>query len=129
MDDEKGPQLFKVDPAGHFLGFKACAAGLKEQEATNLLEKAVKRAEEADGGVAAAAAGGGGGGGGEAAGPRVSLVGEEAVRLAISTFQSLLTADFKAEEIEVGVATAGAPFRVLATAEVEGHLSALAERE
>ncbi len=136
MDDEKGPQLFKVDPAGHFLGFKACAAGLKEQEATNLLEKAVKRAEEADGGVgggggvaAAAGGGGGGGGGGEAAGPRVSLVGEEAVRLAISTFQSLLTADFKAEEIEVGVATAGAPFRVLATAEVEGHLSALAERE
>jgi 20S proteasome subunit alpha 1 len=130
VDDEKGPQLFKVDPAGHFLGFKACAAGLKEQEATNLLEKAVKRAEEADGGGAGAGAGGGGGGsGGEAAGPRASLAGEEAVRTAISTFQSLLTADFKAEEIEVGVAAPGAPFRVLATAEVEAHLSVIAERE
>lgn len=27
FDDEKGPQLFKVDPAGHFLSFKATAAG------------------------------------------------------------------------------------------------------
>ncbi len=127
VDDEKGPQLFKVDPAGHFLGFKACAAGNKEAEATDLLAKAVKRAEEADG--AGAGAGAAGGGGGEAAGAHVSLVGEEAVRLAISTFQSLLTADFKAEEVEVGVCVAGAPFRVLATAEVEAHLSAIAERE
>jgi 20S proteasome subunit alpha 1 len=136
VDDEKGPQLFKVDPAGHFLGFKACAAGLKEQEATNLLEKAVKRAEEGDGGATAAAAAGGGGGpgaGGAAAGEPparfASLAGEEAVRLAISTFQSLLTADFKAEEIEVGLAAPGAPFRVLTTAEVEAHLSVIAERE
>ena len=22
IDDEKGPQLYKVDPAGHFLGYK-----------------------------------------------------------------------------------------------------------
>ena len=96
-----------MDPAGHYLGYKACSAGVKEQEATNLLEKAYKKSEEASSAIA----------------------GEEAVRLAISTFQSLLTADFKAEEIEVGVSYANAPFRVLGTAEVEAHLSVIAERE
>jgi len=25
VDDEKGPQLFKVDPAGHYLGYKVRA--------------------------------------------------------------------------------------------------------
>lgn len=44
IDDEKGPSLFKNDPAGHYLGFKACAAGGKEQEANNFLEKRVKAA-------------------------------------------------------------------------------------
>ena len=60
---QQGPQLFKVDPAGHVLGFKvpnriklrglcldtwklgffqACASGSKEQEANNFLEKRVK---------------------------------------------------------------------------------------
>jgi len=37
--DEKGPQLFRCDPAGHYLGYKACSAGAKEQEANNFLEK------------------------------------------------------------------------------------------
>ena len=107
VDDEKGPQLFKVDPAGHYLGYKACSAGVKEQEAANLLEKAYKKAEESG----------------------KSVGGDEAVRLAISTFQSLLTADFKAEEIEVGLSVAGQSFRVLGTSEVETHLSAIAERD
>ena len=42
VDEDKGPQLFKVDPAGHYYGYKACAAGVKEQEATNSLEKKVR---------------------------------------------------------------------------------------
>merc|ERR1712085_58712 len=40
VDDEKGPQVLKVDPAGHFLPFKGTASGAKEQEATNFLESA-----------------------------------------------------------------------------------------
>ena len=104
VDDEAGPQLFKIDPAGHFLGYKACAAGVKEQEASNLLEKAFKKVGETGEPV-------------------------DAIKVAIATFQSLLSADFKADEIEVAVAARGARFRVLSTAEVEAQLVALAERD
>lgn len=43
IDDENGPQLFKVDPAGHFMGYKATATGEKEQSANNNLEREFKR--------------------------------------------------------------------------------------
>ena len=104
VDDEAGPNLYKIDPAGHFLGYKACSAGIKEQEAANLLEKAYKKAADDN-----------------------TVI--DPIRIAISTFQSLLSADFKAEEIEVGLAAKGARFRVLTTAEVEAHLVALAEAQ
>ncbi|XP_039031504.1 proteasome subunit alpha type-6-like isoform X2 [Hibiscus syriacus] len=42
IDEEKGPQLYKCDPAGHFYGHKATSAGSKEQEAINFLEKKMK---------------------------------------------------------------------------------------
>jgi len=31
-----------VDPAGYYSGYRACSTGKQEQEATNLLERAVK---------------------------------------------------------------------------------------
>merc|ERR1712190_591946 len=43
IDDEKGPTLYQVDPAGNFFGYKAAAAGTKDQEAFNALEKIVKK--------------------------------------------------------------------------------------
>jgi len=57
------------------------------------------------------------------------LDGAEAVRLAIATMQGVLSADFKAAEIEVAVVRAGERFRVLGDAEVEAHLNAIAERD
>merc|ERR550514_1165544 len=33
VDDEKGPTLFKIDPSGNYFGYKAAAAGTKDQEA------------------------------------------------------------------------------------------------
>lgn len=43
IDDEKGPQLFKCDPSGHYFGYKAAAIGSKEAEASNHLEKILKK--------------------------------------------------------------------------------------
>ena len=45
IDDEgetKLPQLFRCDPAGYYVGYKATSAGQKEQEANNWLEKRYK---------------------------------------------------------------------------------------
>lgn len=103
VDDEKGPQLYRVDPAGHYLGYRASAAGSKEQDAINFLEKKVKVG--------------------------TALPTEEAVRLAIATMQSILSSDFKAAEIEVSVARAGERVAVLSEADIDAHLTVLAERD
>ena len=42
IDDERGPSLFKCDPAGYYVGYRATSAGPKEVEAVNFLEKKVK---------------------------------------------------------------------------------------
>jgi len=39
VDFERGPQLYKFDPAGYYIGYRATAAGPKMQEALNFLEK------------------------------------------------------------------------------------------
>jgi 20S proteasome subunit alpha 1 len=117
VDEERGPQLYKVDPAGYYVGYKATAAGAKDQEAINHLEKRHK--------AAAAAAGAG-------AAPGYTL--DETVQAAISALQHVLAEDLKAGDLEVGVAAAGeggeeASFRVLGEAEVEEHLVAISERD
>lgn len=43
IDPERGPQIFKIDPAGYYVGFRATAAGVKQTEATNFLEKQFKK--------------------------------------------------------------------------------------
>ena len=42
LDSEFGPQLYKCDPAGAYVGYKATASGTKDQEAINFLEKKFK---------------------------------------------------------------------------------------
>lgn len=107
VDDEKGPQLFRVDPAGHFLGYKASAAGVKEQEAVNLLENHFK----SDAGAAGA------------------MSADETIRAAITTMQGILTSDFKAAEIEMSIVKGDERVRYLTEAEIDAHLTAIAERE
>jgi len=109
VDEEKGCQLYKVDPAGYFVGYKATAGGVKEQEATNWLEKRHKGIE---------------GGGLQ------SLAHDDAIQTAILGLQNVLGEDLKPNDIEVGVASLDlGTFRVLADGEIEEHLVAIAERD
>lgn len=101
VDDEKGPQLFKMDPAGHVLPFKACSSGAKEQEAVNWFEKKVATFGEMD----------------EAT----------TTRCALQCLQSVT--DFRGNEVEVGVVSGTARFRTLTDQEVEDHLMAINEME
>lgn len=57
IDAELGPQVFKLDPAGYFVGFHATASGQKQQEAMNHLEKKWKKLDSGRGADDAAKAG------------------------------------------------------------------------
>ena len=103
MDDEKGPQLFRIDPAGHFWGYKATSAGSKEQEAQNYLEKKVKGNPE--------------------------MEFNTMIQTAIMCMQSVLSNDFKCTEIEVGVVHGKDAFYKLNEEDIDAHLTAISERD
>lgn len=99
-DDERGPQLYKTDPAGYFAGYRATAAGAKHQEAFNYLEKRMK--EES----------------------------EDTVELAVGTLESVLAANFKAQDLEIAVAERETGrFRILSVEEIDQELTRIAEKD
>lgn len=103
-DDEHGPQVFKCDPAGYYCGYKATAAGVKQLEANSFLEKKIKKKQD--------------------------FTFHEAVEIAITCLSTVLSADFKSSEIEVGVISVENPaFRSLTEEEVDTHLVAIAEKD
>lgn len=109
MDEEDGPSLYKCDPAGHYVGYRACAAGAKEQEALNFLQNKFKAGD------------------GNA---QIELSEQDTIQTAIAALQNVLSADFKPEEIEVAVVSKTNPkFHLLSAKEIEDHLTALAERD
>ena len=114
LDGEYGPQLYKCDPAGYYVGYKATAAGPKQQEVLNHMEKKLKNKDCADGSW------------------------EDVVELGISALSTVMSVDFKKTELEVGVV--GAPkegakegaessFRILSEEEIDERLQAIAEKD
>eukprot|EP00842_Homolaphlyctis_polyrhiza_P001739 jgi/Hompol1/2566/HPOL_006071-RA len=104
-DDEYGPQLFKCDPAGYYIGYKATTAGAKHQEALNHLEKQLKKEKE--------------------------LNDDDTIEMAITTLSNVLSLDFKPTDIEIGMVSANVNkgrFRVLSEAEIEAHLTRIIEK-
>jgi len=103
-DDELGPSVFKNDPAGYYCAFKACSVGAKQTEANSFLEKKLKK--------------------------KTDYSHDETIQLAINCLSTILSADFKASEIEVGVVSKDNPkFTMLNDAEIENHLTAIAEKD
>lgn len=104
MDDERGPQLFKIDPAGHFQGYKAAATGEKEQSASNHLEREFKR--------------------------KLDLSTDDALKVAIKTLQTTLSTEFRSTDIEIGLVTLEEPnVKILTPEETERELSKVGESD
>ncbi len=101
-DDDRGAQAYKIDLAGHFLPYKACAMGKYEAEAMNYLEKRVDGLKDLD--------------------------ENGAIEMAISTMQYILSTDFKSGELEVGVVSGGKRVRMLGEEEIEDRLNAITEK-
>jgi 20S proteasome subunit alpha 1 len=102
LDDEKGAQVFKIDPAGHYLPYKGTAIGKFEPEAMNFLEKKVSDFEAMD--------------------------ENTTIEMAIMAMQHVLSTDFKGIEVEVGVVSEGSKFRVLTPHQIEERVNAISEK-
>ena len=113
IDPEHGPQCFKLDPAGYFVGFHATAAGQKQQEAMNHLEKKWKKLDSGRGADDAVRAG-------------KTLSRAEVIevcapirsarvvpqtittlQMAIEAISTVHATDFKADEVEIGIVSEG----------------------
>ena len=104
VDEEKGPLLYKTDPAGFFAGYFATASGTKSQDAMNLLEKRLKN-------------------------DRILSL-DQCYELAINTLANILGFNFKGGDIEVAVVTEETPeFHILNDKEIEEQLNRIADLE
>ena len=134
IDEERGPQIFKLDPAGYYVGFRATATGQKQQESMNHLEKLFKKDEGA-----------------------IKLKKDEIVEAAITALSTVCATDYKATEIEIAITSTteeGSKFRKvrcayawfpcarkhclnallppcmqLSTEEIDGYLQRLGEKD
>ncbi|XP_017487723.1 PREDICTED: proteasome subunit alpha type-6-like [Rhagoletis zephyria] len=98
-----GPLVYKSDPAGYYSGYKACSVGVKSVEAQNHLEKKLKK--------------------------KTDYNNDEAIQMAISTLAQVLAVDFRSSELQVGVVGSDGLFKIMGEAEIDKHLSSIAEKD
>ncbi|KAL0213351.1 hypothetical protein RCL1_006977 [Eukaryota sp. TZLM3-RCL] len=105
-DPVEGSKIYRVDPAGHVAGFYAIAAGTKDLEAQNLLEKKMRLGEESGATI------------------------DQPVHAALEIMMTLLGEGVRALDLEVVTATTLDPkIKKLTDAEVESLLTEIAERD
>ena len=106
IDDEKGPQVFKVDPAGYYVGYKATAAGEKEQGATNQLGREIKIKKN------------------------IGLNRDETMKVAVKAMQNTLSMEFRSSDIEIGIVTTQDPHvHFLTPDEIQNELNKIGEAD
>lgn len=105
VDDERGPQVFKVDPAGYYSGYLATSAGQKEQEATNWLSKKFKNKKYASGNW------------------------KDVVEMGITCLSDVVAVDFRKTDLEIAFVGPEGNFRILSPDEIEDRLVAIAEQD
>lgn len=105
IDVEKGPTLYKIDPAGYYYGYKGVASGVKEQDAVNFLEKEMKK-------------------------NGWDLSQDDAIKLAITAMQTVIGQEFKSNDIEIGVASVANPkFAKLNADQIEFYLNEVSKKD
>lgn len=128
-----GPRLYKVDPAGYCIGYRACAAGSKDVEAQNWLEKRLRERQEEvgdDRGERLMFSTAGSAGGYGAPLRDIPLSDDDALELAIGALQSVTSSELKPADLEIALVTKDKRhFHVLSDQEVEEVLSRLSERD
>lgn len=107
-DEEKGPSIFKCDPAGYYTGYKATATGPKQQELNSALEKHFKKSKKDT--------------------PADDEEWEKVVEFGITVLIDSLGTDFGKNDLEVGVAVKD-KFFLLSTEQIEERLVAIAEQD
>ncbi|CAJ0587161.1 unnamed protein product, partial [Mesorhabditis spiculigera] len=104
FDDEDGPQVYRVDPAGYYRNMKGAGLGVKGNAIKLALEKRMKKQSDYD--------------------------HNGAIQCALETLQESLGNDVRASDIEVIYVTKEKPgFNQLNAHEIEAHLVAIANRD
>ncbi|SCU92797.1 LAME_0F01530g1_1 [Lachancea meyersii CBS 8951] len=107
VDEELGPSIYKCDPAGYYVGYKATATGPKQQELTSALEKFFKKR-------------------------KLDHVDEDSyekvVEFGIMQMIDALGTDFSKNDLEIGVAVKDS-FFCLTPEQIEERLVAIAEQD
>ena len=100
-DEQNGPCVYKADPAGYFCAYRAVSVGAKQTEANSFLEKKFKKRSDYSHDEAVQVRF-------LASSNAFLKVGHSFdnklfAQMAISCLSSVLSVDFKASEIEVGI--------------------------